>query len=224
MWLIPTRNRAGMMKQLITTCETTGDVPEAAVMMDGCEYFNINWPQNWHIHHSTEHIEMGKSINNLLTLYPGRKSYGLLTDHSRPLSRDWSSTLEEEAGDWGMASSVNGKPRINKKTGKQRLDCFAIGGKLVEELGYIWHPSVVHMYADDILEDIGYGLDILRFIPEVKFDELQLRDGTLKADENSRRMFHGKFYLPLDAAAYAKWLELEYQPTLERLKRKMNES
>ena len=123
-----------------------------------------------------------------------------------------------------MASSTNGKPRINKKTGRQRLDCFAIGGKLVKELGYIWHPSVVHMFADDVLEDIGYGLDILKFIPEVKFDELQLRDGSLKPDINSRRVFRGKFYLPLDAQAYSKWQETEHRPTLERLRKKINDS
>jgi len=221
MWLIPTRNRPQLMRDLITAIRKTGAPPEAAVMMDGCQYEDMDWPQNWHIHASKEHLEMGGSINALMDLHLGRPFYGLLTDHSRPLTQDWSGRLEREAGDWGIASSVNGKPRFNKRTGRQRLDCFAIGGKLVRALGYIWHPSMVHLYADDVLEDIGYSLGVLKFVPEVVFDELQLRDGTLRPDGNSQRVFRGRPYWPLDREAYARWLEHEFDQTISRLREDM---
>ena len=210
-----------MVKDLLEAMWKAGDVPEVAVMMDGCEYEDIDWPLHWKIHSSEEHLEMGGSLNLLMKLHPDEERYGLLTDHSRPLSEGWAETLEKYSGDWGIASSVNGKTRINPRTGMQRLDCFAMGGKLARELGYIWHPSMVHMYADDVLEDIGYGIGRLKFVREVLFDELQLRDGTLKPDGNSKRVFKGKHFIPDDQKAYDRWLENEKHPTIERIKRKM---
>jgi len=216
-WLIPTRNRPGLMVEMIAAMRATGDIPICAVMQDACEYA-IDWPAHWHIHRSERHLEMSGALNALFKAHPGEPFYGMLDDHTRPLSPGWDAAMREWAGEWQIASFENNKNRVNPRTGKTRINCYALGGKLARALGWVWPNFVIHLWGDDALEDIGYELGILRHVPEARAETLLLRDGTLPADINSRRIWSGMSYPAHDEKAYRRWKNSEFRPLCQKLR------
>lgn len=213
MWLIPTRNRPELIFGLIGAMKTT-EFPVCAVMQDGCKY-DLEWPAHWKVHHSEEHLEMAGALNAMFKLYPNEPFYGMLDDHTRPQSQGWATALQKEAGSWGLASGWNLTNRF--LNGRMRINCYAMGGDLARALGWVWPDFVTHLYGDDVLEDLGYGLGILQHVRQSVFKPLLLRDGTLKPDGNSKRMFKGEPYGPKDKAAYEAWKAKEFGPLLARL-------
>jgi hypothetical protein len=204
------------MVELIEAMKKTGEVPVCAVMQDQCEY-DIAWPKHWKIHGSDEHLEMSGALNALFKLYPDEPFYGMLDDHTRPLTPKWATTLQEMAGTWKIASGWNLTNRF--KNNRMRLNCYCMGGELARALGWVWPDFVIHMYGDDVIEDIGYELGLLEFAEDAVFQSLLLRDGTLKPDENSRRLFKGKPYIPHDRDAYLAWRRDRFEETLARISR-----
>ena len=217
MWLLPTRNRPKAVEALIAAMRATGEVPETAAMVDGPMY-QIEWPSNWHIYESFGHLEMQRALNALLRHHPSEKTYGILTDQSRPITPEWASKLEAAAGDWNIAMCNTTKPRTNPRTGLRRVTTICVGGDLVRRIGWIWLDRVCHLYGDDAWEDIGYALDCIKFVPEVVIQALLKRDGEVEIDANHHRKWKGQSYMATDAAAFDKWKATEFPALIERLK------
>lgn len=202
------------MVGLIEAMKKTGDIPVCAVMQDACEY-TIDWPDHWKVHQSDEHLEMAGSINALFKLYPNETFYGMLDDHTRPISPGWSQEMQKAAGRWNLASGWNLTNRM--KNERMRINCYAMGGDLARSLGWVWPDFVTHMYGDDALEDLGYELGVLKFVEDAVFRPLLLRDGTLKPDENSLRRFKGEPYIAKDRDAYLAWRKTKFKDTVARV-------
>lgn len=130
-----------------------GEVPDAAVMIDGNEggYDGVKWPENWHIHHATEHLEFIAGLNALAKFHPD-DWYGVLPDHSRPASKNWSSRLVSACvGGWSNA--VNGG-KINPSNGRQKMVEGVIDAKLVYVAGWVFADWLTHFYGDDLWEEV----------------------------------------------------------------------
>lgn len=216
MWLLPTRNRPRAVEATIAAMEAAGEVPETAVMVDGPMY-DIKWPANWHVHESYGHLEMQRALNALFRLYPHEKSYGILTDQSRPITPHWASKLEHAAGDGFIAMCNTTKPRTNPRTGLRRVTTICVGGDLVRAIGWIWLDRVCHLYGDDAWEDIGYALNCIKFVPDVVIQALLKRDGEVEIDANHRRVWKGKSYMATDAQEFAAWKDRDFPALIEKL-------
>lgn len=207
MWLIPTRHRPHMMRALIEAMRATELPSDVAVMIDCCDgYEQIDWPDGWKVHRSDEHLEMSRSLNALFEAYPEEPWYGLVCDHARPESSEWSSALVESAGSWGIATSVGRNGRPNKRTGKERFGAATVwGGDLVREVGWVWLPDVVHLYGDDAWEDIAHGLNALVRDERSVVRNLLIVHGTMPRDSNHERLWRGQSYVRRDRDGYEKW-------------------
>ncbi len=204
------------MEALIRSMEVSGETPECAVMIDGPRY-NITWPKHWHIHESFGHMEMQRALNALYRLYPNEKTYGIITDQSRPQTPGWASKLEAEAGSGLMSMCNTTKNRVNPRSHLRRITTTCMGGDFVRAVGWVWLPRVVHLYGDDAWEDIGYALNIIRYMPEVVIMALLKRDGEVPIDANHSRKWQGKSYMATDAQEFADWKEKEFPVLIEKL-------
>lgn len=205
------------MRQLIASMQETGDVPTCAVMVDGDPY-DIEWPAHWKIHYSRMHLEMQSALNELFSLYPQERYYGIFADHARPKTPNWCQELVDIAGSNRVAIADCGKTIVNPSTGVRRMNSPCIGGDLVRAVGWIWLPTVVHMYGDDAWEDIAYGLDLVEYAPQVKILDLLKRDGEVEVDENHMRLFRGKPYVEHDRQAYVAWKRNTFPALIDRLR------
>lgn len=206
------------MEATIAAMEAASEVPEVAVMVDGPMY-EIDWPKHWHVYESYGHLEMQRALNALLKLHPNEKSYGILSDQSRPQTPGWASKLEAEAATGKIAMCNTTKSRINPRTGLRRITTLCANGDLVRALGWIWLPNVVHLYGDDAWEDIGYGLNIISYMPDVVILALLKRDGEVPIDANHARKWQGKSYMATDAAAFEAWRRDEYPELMLKLEK-----
>ena len=203
---------------MIASMEATGDVPEVAVMVDGLSY-DINWPSHWKIHESYGHLEMQRSLNALLKLYPNEPFYGILTDTHRPQTPEWSKKMVEAAGSGSIVICNTTKHRHNPRTGLRRVTTLAFGGDLIRAIGWIWLDRVCHLYGDDAWEDIGYALGIIKYLPNVIILALLKREGEVPIDSNHKRMWKGKSYMATDAKAFEEWKRDEFDALIEKLER-----
>lgn len=204
------------MRQLIASMEATGDMPPVAVMVDGPMY-DIEWPAHWHVHSSLEHLEMQLALNTLFKFHPDEPWYGIMADHARPKTAGWSKKLQAIAGSNRLALAHCGKDVLHQVTGNRRMNSPCIGGDLVRQIGWIWLPSVVHLYGDDALEDIAYGLDIVQYTPDVTILDLLKRDGEVPVDENHKRLWRGKHFAEHDRQAYTAWKRHKFPALMESL-------
>ena len=198
--------------------EITGEVPECAVMVDGPMY-DIKWPKNWHIHESYGHLEMQMALNSLLKLHPNEPFYGILADQSRPQTPLWATKLIEASAGKYISMCNTTKNRINPRTGLRRMTTICVPGDLVREIGWIWLDRVTHLWGDDAWEDIGYALDLIKYLPEVVILALLKRDGEVPIDANHSRKWQGKSYMGSDAEAFDQWKRNEFPSLIKRLER-----
>lgn len=206
------------MEACIDAMKATGEVPETAVMVDGPMY-NIEWPHNWHVYESFGHLEMQRALNTLLEKHPNEKTYGILTDQSRPITPQWASKLEAAAGDRYIAMCNSTRHRTNPRTGLRRMTTICIGGELVRAIGWIWLDKVCHLWGDDAWEDIGYALNCVKYCPDVVIQALLKREGEVQVDANHKRMWKGKSYMGSDAEAFDIWRRDEFDTLIAKLER-----
>ncbi len=216
MWFIPTRNRPEAMREVIAAMEATDCVPKCAIMVDGPHY-DIKWPSHWDVHYSNQHLEMQLALNSLFALYPDEPCYGVLTDTSRPKTQDWASKLEAAAGSGAISIANVGRDRFNPDTGKRRLTAYCLGGALARAVGWVWFDKAVHLYGDNVWEDIAYELGIMRYLPDTTILALLKRDGEVPVDENHKRLWNGKPYPEHDRQAYVAWKRNKFPALIESL-------
>lgn len=220
MWLLPTRNRQESVKELIASMQAVGELPKVAVMIDGPHY-DIDWPSHWHIYQSNDHLELQKAINWLFEKHPNEPFYGFLADHARPRTPDWSAKLAKSAGNIHVALPNTGRDAFHPKTGIRRMGYPCFGGDLIRAIGWILLPTTVHLYGDDVLEDICYGLDLVKYEPSILVNHLSLRDGEIKFDDNHKRIWKGQSYVERDRQAYIAWKRNMFPSLMQQLREKL---
>lgn len=222
MWCIPTRNRPAAMRDLIEAMQRAGEIPNAAVMIDGdaALYADVQWPANWAVHQSETHLEYQRALNGLFELHPNEKTYGVITDHARPISPDWATQLDMTAGDWKIALCDDGRNRFNLRTGIRRMtSAISIGGELVRAMGFLWPNFCVHLWGDDALEEIGHELNLIEWRGDIRVDDLHFIDGQFPRDANHERVWQGRPYAESDRSAFMAWRAASKPELLDRIER-----
>lgn len=195
MFLIPTRNRPECMKELIEACVISGQVPDAAVLIDGDPepYKGIRWPKNWTVGVADRHMEMIGATNELLRRNPGREWYGFLNDRARPVTDGWADKLVEASqGGWANCKSLGQNPR----TGRVRMKDGVYSAKVVGALGWFFPPFLVHFFGDDVLEEV------LQEAGKWVQTDVEIEE---KPVAKLPRVFKGKPYWDDDRLAFAAW-------------------
>ena len=222
MWFLPTRNRPNAVKELLEAMVEAYEVPKVAVMIDGPMY-DITFPTHWRVHQSSTHLEMSQALNTLYRLYPNERWYGLMTDHSRPVTKFWSTRIIENVKPMEVVLVNDTKNRLNPVTGLRRITSASVyGGELIRTLGWVWLPTVVHMYGDDALEKIGHALGVT-YRGDVIVKDLLVREGEIPRDGNHDRLFKGQPYIARDKNAYERWLK-DFPDLMVKLRLKVEQT
>lgn len=208
------------MADLIAAMQVLGDMPEAAVMIDGDyePYNDIEWPANFRIHVSHDHLELQRAFNQLFSFYPREKCYLIATDHSRPLSSGWARELERAAGDWNIALCDDRRNLMNRFHGGRRMTAFVgLGGELCRTTGWVWPDFCVHLYGDDAWEELGLALGNIDWREDVKAESLSFADGQVAIDANHKRLWKDKPYTQADWAAFQEWRSADLPRLAEKI-------
>jgi len=207
MWTLVTRRRPAACAKLIAAWRAVEHPPAVTVVIDGDlgDYDSVPWPAHWRVHATGAHVELIGAINHAVALYPDEPFYGLFGDYLRPRTMGWTDTLAEAAGAWNFSYCsdgwLNGK-RADDPTRDHMSGCLCMGGALVRALGWVFPPSLIHLYGDDVLEYIGAALGLMRYRPDVRVALDRPETTGLPRDENRRRIFNGRYFADDDRRAF----------------------
>lgn len=86
--------------------------------------------------------------------------WGVMTDDARPETDGWDEDLPAVAGDWGVTFPSD-EPGI---CNYGYFPCA--GGALVDAVGYLAHPSLMHLGIDNFWNHLARALGTLRPVPK----------------------------------------------------------
>ena len=157
----------------------------------------------------TFHGDDGKSMlrmnlvewtNHLAHLAKGKyRFYASLGDDMVPRTPGWDvklmGAIEEDFGGTGISYPWDG-------VRDDIPEAYVISADLVETLGWVMQPSLLHFYNDNVWADIGHGAGCIRQLRGVVVEHLNAGMGRAQADQTAREAGKG---IPGDQAAYNAW-------------------
>lgn len=211
MWFLITRHRPDAVARVIEAMGQCGEWPNNVAVIiddDSSRYDLVKFPDTWAIHRTPYHMELSQAANWGLQLYPDESFYGILGDYVRPQTGNWNIHLEEAAGEWGVACCrdnwMNGKRQDG--SGKFHLSgAICLGRKFVHALGYIFHPNLVHLFVDDVIEDLAIHFELNVYLDEVVVDVDRPETTKRPRDLNHRREYQGRPFSMDDKKNYELW-------------------
>lgn len=196
MWILPSLGRPERAQKV---AETAPDAPILLRLHWGDkrldDYQSIKWPKAWKVAvHPKQSLT--DSLNWALETYPAERNYGFLADDTIPSPDGWWETLEKAAENRYIAYPDDGVH------GKELCTHHCIGGDLMRAVGWWALPGLVHSFLDTVWYTIGYNTDLLRYVPEVRFDHLHPIN---KKSEMDDTYVFGQSHFKSDADIFNYW-------------------
>lgn len=186
MWLLSTRNRPAHCIEAVRTFKNKGsDGLQLVIWVDGDfkgyePLYDIVKP-GWVIRHTPECVGLAHQMNWLLEEYPAERAYGWLADDFRAETKDWDKQLVDEAEPCFIAYGNDGwsSPSV-----KQRhiTSAFAIGGKIVRQVGWFAPPNLVQAGIDSAWNDLGRKFRLMKKVETVTVNHLHWKNGKRPVD------------------------------------------
>lgn len=108
---------------------------------------------------------------------------GFMGDDHRPRTRGW---------DRAYVDTLKAKPGIvygdDKLQGEYLPTQFAVSAKIVESLGFLAPPMLVHLYLDDYWIRMGRLCECITYLPDVVVEHMHFSVGKSELDEGYIRV------------------------------------
>ena len=118
-------------------------------------------------------LRMGGTLNLLANKYAEKYEYiGFMGDDHRPRTQGWDRILCDAIGDKpGVAYGDDLLQGANLPT------AVVLSSSIVQKIGYMVPPTLVHMYMDNFWRDFGGKLGNLQYRPDVIIEHLHYLAG-----------------------------------------------
>ena len=216
MWLLPSRAREQRAIDTMRACADVGQSTPGLLIEDGCNYYIPRMPTNWSRLHLDDHHELCGALHAAWKANPGLEWYGIISDGVRPVTRDWDRLLIAACAGKNFVSCNDNWRRDSRMAG-----ILVFPGWIVEAMGYLSPPGMVHLYSDDILEQIGAALDNWVYVEGVVVKDWHWTNPSAKAapDECSRRSYKGVNLHENDRNVFRQWrYSPEFDAAVQRIK------
>lgn len=139
---------------------------------------------------------------------------GFMGDDHRPRTKGWDRRFAETLYDRGYGV-VYGDDLFQH----DRLPtAVAVSSNIVQALGYMVPPGLIHMYMDNFWYDLGAQLGCLRYLPDVVIEHIHPLAGKVEWDSGYREANAPSMYAH-DQQAYANWAVEESYEALKRVRK-----
>lgn len=166
MWLLPTKNRPHLLQRFCQAHQHTtgGRRTEGRILVSRADYESnqkayeqVEKPSGWQIDIlNAIDLDMGPKLNWAFHAYRNAEWFGLLTDQAVPRTKNWDLKLSEAvvaaAGKW-MLTCDDGR-QAPRRLGP----CVVWSRDMLNAAGWIFPPTLPHLFADDVWEKLGKTL------------------------------------------------------------------
>jgi hypothetical protein len=180
--LVPSRNRPQNIEDLIKSFDETETESDLIVIVDddepqmdaylqlGCDVLMVE----------KQGKGMAKPLNFAARHYAHKyRHFAFLGDDHRPRTKHWDNTFINALDELGTGL-VYGNDLLQ---GENLATAVAMTGNIVNALGGMVPPDMIHLYLDNFWMTLGKDLNALRYIPEVVLEHLHPIAGKAEWDE-----------------------------------------
>ena len=215
--LVPSRNRTQNIAELIKSYDETETESDLIVIVDddepqmdaylqlGCDVLMIE----------KQGKGMAKPLNFAARHYAHKyRHFAFLGDDHRPRTKNWDLQFINTLDELGTGL-VYGNDLLQ---GENLATAIGMTGNIVNALGGMVPPDMIHLYLDNFWMTLGKDLNALRYIPEVVLEHLHPIAGKAEWDEGYREVNAEEVY-SADRQALDDYLKSnQYQQLLEALR------
>ena len=146
-------------------------------------------------------LRMGGTLNLLAVKYADQYDYlSFMGDDHRPRTASW---------DLRLANMIDQGPGLaygnDLLQGENLPTAVMMSAEIVEAIGYMVPPVLVHMYMDNFWKDLGSALGALSYRHDVVIEHMHYLAGKSQIDEGYKEVNHVSVYQK-DAEAYGKYV------------------
>ena len=129
-------------------------------------------------------LRLGPTLNSLAPTMTKRAPYiGFLGDDHLPRTTGWDLEVTAALATLGTGF-VYGNDLVR---GADLPTAFFMTSNIVDKLGYIFPPGLVHMYLDDAVRELGTAANCLTYLPDVIIEHLHPVAGTAPGTSDTQR-------------------------------------
>jgi hypothetical protein len=133
---------------------------------------------------------------------PHHFAIGFMGDDHRPRTAGWDQSYLDTLQELNTGI-VYGNDLLRGETLPTQV---AMTADIIQTLGYMVPPGVIHLFADNTFYDLGHEIDRIRYLPDVIVEHLHPAAGKGEWDAGYVEVNSDSQY-ETDRAAYQNWLE-----------------
>lgn len=216
-WLLPTRDRVHTNLPIFFRHARETNMTTPGVLLvnkvdygqNQAAYQALDIPHNWSIMVCLGDdcaSKMTEALTDIFTL--DVQWVGLLGDDLISETADWDTRVLSQLNGWNVVSTADGAHAPKKMNG-----ATAYSADLVRAIGYLYPPGFIHMYLDDIYEEIGqatgcWTVDMSIMVRHAHAGLTGKKDGTFAKKNES---------WDHDDRAFLEWKKNDKGPAVERV-------
>lgn len=164
-------------------------------------YQKLQLPDNWCIVWTPPLWGFQRKCNIGLREFPNEPWYAFSGDDGIGRTPDWDTKLADIAmqGCVAWADDMNGG----------RCTQPFIYGPYVQDLGWLCHPALRHLYCDTVWERIATALKLDRYRPDIIQENLHFSNGKVPWDKTCEERQEG--------GDHAAWLRIDFAPLIAKV-------
>jgi hypothetical protein len=170
--IVPSRKRPKACGELLEEFLKTSDDAEIIFGLDDDD--KSEYPRGvLEVAEINPRLRMGGTLNLLAAKYASKYEFlAFMGDDHRPRTKGWDTILCDAIGDApGVAYGDDLLQGANLPT------AVVLSSKIVQSIGYMVPPSLVHMYMDNFWKEFGEGLGNLSYCPDAIIEHLHYLAG-----------------------------------------------
>jgi hypothetical protein len=198
--IVPTRNRPESALELLQEFKKTAVMSDIVFGLDDDDVSEYSAEVLEHAERNPR-LRMGGTLNLLSNKYADQYDYlSFMGDDHRPRTQSW---------DLRLANMIDQGPGLaygnDLLQGENLPTAVMMSAEIVEAIGYMVPPVLVHMYMDNFWKDLGAALGNLAYRHDVIIEHMHYLAGKSQIDEGYKEVNHVSVYQK-DAEAYGKYV------------------
>lgn len=230
-WLLPTRRRPHNLRRFFAACRNMDTTTKGLVLIDKKDYeanakeygqIGMLMPFGWEIV-QTEAESQGDKIREVANQYNFDKMdwLGLLGDDQSPDTYHWDRILVSRLKGWNMVSCLDDfLLNTGTKFGqKERVaGTILVSGELYRTLGYFFPDGTVHVYLDDVWEEIGLHTGCWEICRDVMIKHDHYTKNPELTDETYMKSYGNNGFAATDYPFWQRWRKEELPKAVNRVR------
>lgn len=218
--IVPSRGRPDNITSLIESWRDTRSYAELLIVVDDDDETLESYraalvdAPNWVRFAVTPRKRLGPTLNDFATFYADNYDIiGFMGDDHRPRTYGWDQRLAASIATLGGVGLAYGNDLIqgvNLPTAVWMSSC------IIETLGYMVPPGMIHLYLDDFWKALGMRLQRLAYINDVIIEHMHPVAGKAAWDERYAEVNSGEMY-ENDGRLFRRYLEEQLQSDADKI-------